>query len=170
MFADHTYMIHVIYIYLINIAGNTVNHQLDRLVKLKAIPAVYGHNFDKFATQNFTGDITIVPRIPLNLRFKILSHPTDEDMIQYIEIGETATWSHLTHIQDVLRIETLIDDTIQKLQKKQTMLNTRKNIILIDDEDNNHDDNTPPLNDNNNKTLKRKYDSSYYLKTSHNLY
>jgi len=99
-----------------DMASRTVNHQLDRLVKLKAIPAVYGHNFDKFAVQNFTGDITIVPRIPLSLRFKILSHPTDEDMIQYIDIGEKATWPHLQHIQYVLKIEKLIDSTIKSLK------------------------------------------------------
>eukprot|EP01084_Bolivina_argentea_P081265 147169_1 len=101
-----------------DMASRTVNHQLDRLVKLKAIPAVYGHNFDKFALQNFTGDITIVPRIPLNLRFKILSHPTDQDMKQYIDIGEKATWIHLQHIQTVLKIENLIDKTIINLKKK----------------------------------------------------
>ena len=143
-------LFYIIYIYT---ASRTVNHQLDRLVKLKAIPAVYGHNFDKFALQNFTGDITIVPRIPLNLRFKILSHPTDKDMVQYIEIGEKATWTHLQHIHYVLKIEKLIDSTIQSL-KKELILNKKR--IYIDDNNNNHQ--TPPL------LIDKKPNSSYYLK------
>ena len=138
-----------------------MNHQLDRLVKLKAIPAVYGHNFDKFALQNFTGDITIVPRIPLNLRFKILSHPTDEDMIQYIDIGEKATWSHLQHIQHVLKIEKLIDLTIKSLKKE--LITNKKRAVVNGNEGNNHSS-TPPLlstySDENGKFM----DSSYYLK------
>merc|ERR1712228_647480 len=122
-----------------DMASRTVNHQLDRLVKLKAIPAVYGHNFDKFAFQNFTGDITIIPQIPLNLRFKILSHPTDKDMVQYIDIGEKATWSHLQHIQHVLKIEKLIDCTIHSL--KQALKGERNGLSVIDE----NDKNTPPF-------------------------
>merc|ERR1719242_2972809 len=101
-----------------DMASRTVNHQLDRLVKLKAIPAVYGQNFDRFAVQNFTGDCTIVPRIPLTLRFKILSHPTDRDMVEYISIGEKATWPHLEHIKHVLKIESLIDSVLKELLRK----------------------------------------------------
>lgn len=85
-------------------------------MKLKAIPAVYGQNLDRFAVQNFTGDCTIVPRIPLTLRFKILSHPTDGDMREYISIGEKATWPHLEHIKHVLKIETEIDTVLKKMQ------------------------------------------------------
>lgn len=145
-----------------------MNHQLDRLVKLKAIPAVYGHNFDKFALQNFTGDITIVPRIPLNLRFKILSHPTDEDMRQYIDIGEKATWSHLQHIQHVLKIEKLIDSTIKSL-KRQLISNKKRTTINGNDMDHNNGYNsTPPLlshyHDDNVKMNGKFIDSSYYLK------
>jgi len=101
-----------------DMASKTVNHQLDRLVKLKAIPAVYGHNFDRFAVQNFTGDCTIVPRIPLTLRFKILSHPTDQDMVEYISIGEQAAWPHLEHIKHVLKIENELDSVLRKMQMK----------------------------------------------------
>ncbi len=92
------------------------------MVRLKAIPAVYGHNFDKFARQNFTGNITIVPKVPLSLRFKLLSHPTEEDMVQYIEIGEKASWPHLEHIGHVLLIEKLIDRSIADLKLRQSML------------------------------------------------
>merc|ERR1712087_663048 len=71
---------------------------------------------DRFAVQNFTGDCTIVPRIPLTLRFKILSHPTDGDMVEYISIGEQATWPHLEHIKHVLKIENEIDAVLKRMQ------------------------------------------------------
>ena len=127
-------------------------------MKLKAIPPVYGHNLDKFALQNFTGDITIVPRIPLNLRFKVLSHPTDMDMRQYIEIGEKATWTHIQHIQHVMKIEKLIDYTIQSL-KKQLILKQEHKRKYMDD------DHSPQLLPAQRSAHNTKFvDSSYFLK------
>ena len=57
-----------------------------------------------------------MPRIPLTLRFKILSHPTDGDMVEYISIGEQATWPHLEHIKHVLKIENEIDSVLKRMQ------------------------------------------------------
>ena len=123
-----------------SMGSHTVNHQLNRLVKLKAIPAVYGQHMNNFITQTFTGDITIMPKISMQTRFKVLKHPTKDDMRQYISIGEKACWKHLNHIKDMIRIEKLIDHVIQKLKHDTINKNGSISSNKLDSDDDDDDD------------------------------
>lgn len=50
---------------------------------MKAIPGIYGQNFDKLADQHYTGDITIVPQTDFTSTFKAITMPSKEDMKKY---------------------------------------------------------------------------------------
>jgi len=90
-------------------------------------------------------------------------------MRQYIDIGEKATWSHLQHIQHVLKIEKLIDSTIKSLKKE--LISNKKRSSMNGNGNGNENDNgynsTPPLlsHHSDENIINGKFvNSSYYLK------
>lgn len=67
--------------------------------------------FSSIATQTYTGDINIIPAARLFDPRKLLSHPTQEEVMSFVEEGERATWPKL----EMIRICTKISRTLDRV-------------------------------------------------------
>lgn len=67
--------------------------------------------------QQYTGDITILPKDTISYFFNVLSNPTPEFMEQAMQNGERATWPLLSMIKNHLEIELLIDKAVDKMKE-----------------------------------------------------
>ncbi|MFE8071777.1 patatin-like phospholipase family protein [Marinobacteraceae bacterium S3BR75-40.1] len=66
--------------------------------------------------QEYTGDMTIrFPFDPLRYR-KVVSNPTLDDLLQYIRLGEQATWPRIAMIHDRTRISRVFKECIHRLK------------------------------------------------------
>jgi hypothetical protein len=85
---------------------------------MKVIPRVYGQNFSRVldGNQRYTGNITIVPDISFRYNLKVLTHPSFEDMTEYILRGEQATWDKISRIQNMLLLERTLEECLRALR------------------------------------------------------
>lgn len=67
--------------------------------------------FSSIATQTYTGDINIIPAARLFDPRKLLSHPTQEEVMSFVEEGERATWPKL----EMIRVCTKISRTLDRI-------------------------------------------------------
>ena len=67
--------------------------------------------FSSIATQTYTGDVNIIPRARLFDPRKLLSHPTEEEVLSFVKEGERATWPKL----EMIRISTRISRTLDRI-------------------------------------------------------
>lgn len=67
--------------------------------------------FSSIATQTYTGDINIIPRARLFDPRRLLSHPTEEEVMSFIREGERATWPKI----EMIRISTRISRTLDRI-------------------------------------------------------
>jgi TAG lipase/steryl ester hydrolase/phospholipase A2/LPA acyltransferase len=111
------------------LAKDEAMHRLHFLSELGIFP----HLFSKLRcvlSQRYSGDITILPEIPLNDLPLILKNPTPEFMLRNCMIGERATWPKLSRIRDRLGIELALDQAVHHLRARvifnQTQLDLRR--------------------------------------------
>lgn len=69
-------------------------------------------------SQRYSGNITILPEIPVNDLPLILKNPTPEFMLRNCLIGEKATWPKLSRIRDRLGIELALDQAVHRLRAR----------------------------------------------------
>lgn len=69
-------------------------------------------------SQKYSGDITIIPEIPLEDAPLILKNPTPEFMMRNCLQGERATWPKLSRIRDRLAIELALDQAVHALRTR----------------------------------------------------
>ncbi len=95
------------------LTGN-LSYLLSRLASVRAIPKVYGQSLIQMASssQRYSGDITILPHISFWYQFKVLAHPSLQDMEGYISSGEQATWPYVTRIQNSLILEKALHNAL----------------------------------------------------------
>jgi len=67
--------------------------------------------FSSIATQTYTGDINIIPAARLFDPRKLLSHPTQEEVMSFVEEGERATWPKI----EMIRVCTKISSTLDRI-------------------------------------------------------
>ena len=96
-----------------------------KLSRLGLFPRIFGQDISKVFKQKYHGNLTIVPRFTTMQTFGLhaLSNPTVEDMKNYIKYGEIATWPYLNAIRDMIRLEKVIDDCLNRLEQRLGTLN-----------------------------------------------
>ncbi|GAA5317069.1 MAG: DUF3336 domain-containing protein [Candidatus Pelagadaptatus aseana] len=73
---------------------------------------------DAVLGQDYMGDINIYPELSLKRYRKILTNPNHMDMVNYIEMGERATWPKLAMIENETRISRVLQECCKKLEQK----------------------------------------------------
>ncbi len=71
------------------------------------------------ATQQYRGDITIIPKIQLGSYVKILKNPTPEDIKHFMLSGERSTWPLMERVRNTTLISRTIDACIERLKIRQ---------------------------------------------------
>ncbi|SPQ26371.1 f2425553-ac7b-4ee4-bece-e8b9cee8a031 [Thermothielavioides terrestris] len=69
-------------------------------------------------SQNYSGDITILPEISTSDLRLVLKNPTPEFMLRSCLIGERATWPKLSRIRNRLSIELALDQAVHALRAR----------------------------------------------------
>lgn len=65
--------------------------------------------FSSIATQTYTGDINIIPSARLFDPRRLLSHPTEEEVLAFVQEGERATWPKVEMIRICTKISRTLD-------------------------------------------------------------
>ena len=109
-----------------------IHHRLKRLAKMKVIPKVYGQDFSEVFSgkQRYTGDITIVPNVSFRMQFKVLSHPSHEDMEEYFREGERATWEKISILQNTQIIEKTLEECIKAISRQIYQQQQKEKMII----------------------------------------
>lgn len=76
---------------------------------------------DSLVTQDYTGDTTIVPEMPLNYILQPLSSIKQNRMTDYLIRGEKATWKHVESIEARMFIEKKITKAVSELTKREDL-------------------------------------------------
>ena len=86
----------------------------------------------KVFKQKYHGDLTLVPRFTTLQIFglKAVVNPSEADMKQYLQDGQSAAWPYLGLIREMLRQERAIDRCLAKLTEQK-----RENVSDDDDWD-----------------------------------
>lgn len=82
--------------------------------------------------QKYTGDITILPRTPFSLLFKVLSNPTPEFMEGASLIGERATLEALGEIKNHVKIERAIEAAMNKANESVNFSRSASNLRKLE--------------------------------------
>ncbi len=68
------------------------------------------------ARQTYTGDITILPPSRLAHPQKLMSHKSEEEMMELIEAGERATWPEIERIRVQTTISRKLDEILKRME------------------------------------------------------
>lgn len=99
------------------LAKEEAMHRLHYLSELGIFPNLFSKLLC-ILSQRYSGDITILPEIPVNDLPLILKNPTPEFMLRSCVIGEKATWPKLSRIRDRLGIELALDQAVHHLRAR----------------------------------------------------
>ncbi|CAG8681767.1 9162_t:CDS:10, partial [Acaulospora morrowiae] len=100
---------------LLNLATSELRHRLSQLSEFGIMPGLMDR-IRAIMSQEYYGDITIVPNTSYADFLKILSNPTPELLQQAILRGERATWLKISIIKNHCQIELTIDEIISRLR------------------------------------------------------
>ncbi len=70
------------------------------------------------ASQQYLGDINIHFPFKPTAYLKVVSNPTPQGLVDYIRLGERATWPQIAMIRDMTRISRLFAECIEVIQKR----------------------------------------------------
>ena len=62
--------------------------------------------------------VATVPRIPFLMRFKALTHPSRDDMVEYFRGGEAAAFPKICRIQNNMLLERTLEECVRVLSKQ----------------------------------------------------
>ena len=68
--------------------------------------------------QAYSGDIDIVPPVPLRQFRRVVSNPSRDELAQYILGGERGTWPELARIRDATLIARSLERCVQRLEQR----------------------------------------------------
>jgi TAG lipase/steryl ester hydrolase/phospholipase A2/LPA acyltransferase len=66
--------------------------------------------------QNYTGDINIVPDFRWYSPLKLLSHITEEELVELMDAGERSTWRQLSAVDTCTRISRTLDEILDRFE------------------------------------------------------
>ena len=87
----------------------------------------YGSEYPRFSwllngvhsllDQDYKGDINIVPRFRFYNPLKVLSHITEEEMMQLMQEGEAAAWPEIRAVDTCTKISRSLDDILERFER-----------------------------------------------------
>ncbi|KAI9732712.1 MAG: hypothetical protein M1818_007446 [Claussenomyces sp. TS43310] len=102
---------------LASLAKNEALHRMSILADLGFVPNLIT-KARSILSQNYSGDITILPEINYRDFHKILKNPTSEFMEAACLRGERATWPKLSRVRNHCAIELELDSAVQALRAR----------------------------------------------------
>ncbi|GAB1317378.1 Lipase 5 [Madurella fahalii] len=112
------------------LAKEEAMHRLHYLSELGIFPNLFSKLLCVLS-QRYSGDITILPEIPMNDLPLILKNPTPEFMLRSCVIGEKATWPKLSRIRDRLGIELALDQAVHHLRARVVFNQNQLNLLRL---------------------------------------
>jgi len=106
----HLGRIRIVRLFL-NLIGLELKHRLLQLAYLGFVPKL----LESIATQDYTGDITVVPQVAWWQWFRVVSNPTDDFMNESMLRGRQAFYQKSARILIGYRVERLLENRIQDL-------------------------------------------------------
>ena len=100
-----------------NLARAESLHRLDVLAELR-VESKLIHRLRSILNQRYSGDINILPEIPLEDFAKILTNPTSDFMLRTCLAGERAAWPKISRIRDRCAIEMALDRAVISLRAR----------------------------------------------------
>merc|ERR1712228_170961 len=92
-------------------------HSSTVLVNLRELGILRGiASLNDLFTQKYTGDVTMVPDIPIADYFAILSNPSLAYIQQCSDLSERSTFKHLSRLQGLCATEFTIDQCLMRLR------------------------------------------------------
>ena len=91
---------------------------LQLLHNLNLLPRVFGQDWTMVFLQNFTGNVTIVPKFSLQDFFTVIIDPSYDRMGHYIQDGERNAWPKIAMIANRLKVEQTIERFRAKFPSK----------------------------------------------------
>jgi len=89
------------------------------LVNLRELGILRGiSSLNSLFTQKYTGDVTMVPDIPISDYFRILSNPSLAYIQQCSDLSERATYKHVSRLQGLCATEFTIDQCLILLRSQ----------------------------------------------------
>jgi NTE family protein len=68
--------------------------------------------------QAYSGDIDIVPPVPLKAYLRVVSNPTEAELADYVLGGERGTWPELARVRDSTRISRTLSACRRRLERR----------------------------------------------------
>ena len=101
-------------------------HQLTELTGLEFAPMLRN-----VASQNYTGDVTIVPSVVAVDYLGIISNPTPESLLRASMIGQRATWEKLAVTKIRCDVEFALDRLFLETRRKLIFESHKHNDIML---------------------------------------
>lgn len=95
-------------------------HFFDRTPLRSVINQAYA-----IASQTYLGDINIQFPFSFSAYRKVIANPTRQDLMDYVHMGEQATWPQMAMIRDTTRIGRLFDECIEIVKKRVEEVETK---------------------------------------------
>jgi len=96
---------------IMKLIGSEVKHRIIQLSYLGLVPKL----LFSIATQPYTGDITIVPKVAWWQWFRVVSNPSEDFMNESMLRGRQAFLHKFTHFEIGYKIEKVLEEKIQNL-------------------------------------------------------
>ncbi|OJD24737.1 hypothetical protein ACJ73_03892 [Blastomyces percursus] len=103
--------------YLTRVAREEALHRMHILSEIGVFPNIL-RKLRSIMSQQYHGDINILPRIPYDVFPSILRNPTSEFIIQACLSGERATWPKLGRIRNHCAVELALDSAVQTMRAR----------------------------------------------------
>ncbi|KAJ3397522.1 hypothetical protein HDU92_007185 [Lobulomyces angularis] len=92
-----------------------VSHWIQQAIEL-GLPGNILQRAQSMVRQRYTGDITIIPSIPLSNLTEIMGNPNPELILYYSLLGEAATYKLIGRIKTHCQIELVVDEMLYRLR------------------------------------------------------
>ena len=113
-----------------HLARGEALHQLHMLSESGIVPNLFT-KIRSVASQKYTGDITIFPKVSWTQVAGVLQNPTPDFVSQAVLYGEQATWPKLSQIHNHLAIELSLHDAIQELRTRVAFSQSQVDLRVI---------------------------------------
>ncbi|PFH57912.1 hypothetical protein XA68_14418 [Ophiocordyceps unilateralis] len=102
---------------LLTLAKDEALHRLQILADLGVLPTLMT-KCRGILSQNYSGDITILPAITMHDLPLVMTNPTSDFLLRMTVLGERATWPKLSRIRDRCAIELALDRAVHRLRAR----------------------------------------------------
>uniref|UniRef100_A0A0G4GA01 PNPLA domain-containing protein n=1 Tax=Chromera velia CCMP2878 TaxID=1169474 RepID=A0A0G4GA01_9ALVE len=96
-----------------------IKNRYAMLAKFGMVPKIFGQEISSFwLVQEFEGHVTVTPRACMMDWYRVINHPTEEDMQFFIFQGQVRTWPFLERIKHMVKVEVHLRRLRVLLQRK----------------------------------------------------